>query len=122
MTTRIFQIIILMLVPSGWSDADKSSYQTRYGILFTNLTIFKGNSEVCYINGGALLDLYAGEIINYNSSISGGGIDIDYVRCSVKWRLSLRCGKWAEYVNDGGVFPSVLASANRGNGDKDASE
>lgn len=112
------------VVSSDWNDADGNGCQTRYDILFASLANFDGNSETCKVENGILLDLYTGQIIQYDSSVSGGGIDIDHVVAKKNaWKSGgylWDAEKWAEYVNDEDILLPVSASANRSKGDKDA--
>ena len=114
------------LVPNGWADVDNNGCQTRYDVLFENLAGLVNGEKSCSVESGSLFDYYSGQVITYDHTISGGGIDIDHVVAKENaWNsggYSWTTDQWEEYVNDKSVLLAVSATENRSKGGKDAAE
>lgn len=114
------------LVPEDFADLDNDGCKTRYDILFGDLAGMTTGEKACSIQTGSLFDYYTGEIVKYDSSKPGGGIDIDHIVAKKNaWNsggYAWDAEKWEEFVNDKNVLIAVSASENRSKGDKDAAD
>ena len=113
-------------VPEDFADLDNDGCKTRYDILFGDLAGMTTGEKTCSIQTGSLFDYYTGEIIKYDSSKPGGGIDIDHIVAKKNaWNsggYAWDAEKCEEFVNDKNVLIAVSASENRSKGDKDAAD
>ena len=113
-------------VPEDFADLDNDGCKTRYDILFGELAGMTNGEKACSIQTGSLFDYYTGKIIKYDSSVPGGGIDIDHIVAKKNaWEsggYSWDKEKWEEFVNDRNVLIAVSSSENRSKGDKDAAD
>lgn len=110
---------------SSWPDIDNNGCDTRNDILAAHMVEVK-TSDGCKVKSGVLKDSYTGEIINFSSDRSGGGVDIDHVvALSAGWKtgMSDASSEMREsFANDPLNLLPVDAGLNRFKSDKDASE
>ena len=110
----------------AWADVDNDGCVTRYDVLERDLLEGKTDHKVCKIKSGTFFDYYNGSIIEYNTAVSGGGVDIDHIVAKeVAWNsggFSWDAEKWRAYINDEDLLITTSASANRQKGGKNASE
>ncbi len=111
---------------SAWADVDNDGCATRYDVLERDLLEGETDAEACKIKSGTVFDYYSGNIIEYNTAVSGGGIDIDHIVAKEDaWNsggYNWDEAKWRTYINDEDLLVATSASANRQKGGKNAAE
>lgn len=109
----------------SWPDIDNNGCDTRNDILAAHMAEVK-TSDGCKVSSGVLKDSYTGEIINFSSDRSGGGVDIDHVvALSAGWKTGMSDASTEmrqAFANDPLNLLPVDAGLNRFKSDKDASE
>ena len=110
----------------AWADVDNDGCVTRYDVLERDLLEGEADAEACKIKSGTFFDYYSNSIIEYNTAVPGGGIDIDHI---VAKEDAWNSGgynwdevKWHAYINDEDLLVATSASANRQKGGKSAAE
>jgi hypothetical protein len=111
----------------SWNDSDKNGCKSRDDILARDLINRKlKDGSRCTIASGELFDYYIGETILYDSSVSGGNMDIDHIIAKGDaWNsggYNWDKVKWEEFTNDPDELIAVSASINRQKGDKHAGQ
>lgn len=110
----------------SWADVDNDGCAARYDVLERDLLSGDSDNKNCQIESGTFFDYYTGNLIEYNSAVAGGGVDIDHVVAKEDaWNsggFNWNTAQWQAYINDEDLLIATSASANRQKGGKNAAE